>query len=107
MVTAMLVFVGTVSVMAQPDNVLTYREYRDDPVAFQAYLAGAYDGFGWANATLREDGQDLLFCQPTSLGLSIVDMEAALNSYMIGQDALLDYPVNMLALFALRARFPC
>lgn len=101
------VLTGAATASAQVDNVLTYREFVADRQAYRLYLSGAFDAFGWGNASLSRKDWQPLYCAPDDLGLTTYEVEAVLDSYLLGQDNLADMPINMLLLFALQDRWPC
>lgn len=78
-----------------------------DRKIIETLIGGMTIGLLWANATLKERGQPLLYCQPDKLVITqsqIIDM---MRRTMKDNPKWGDFPLGMMVLMTLQRTFPC
>jgi hypothetical protein len=71
------------------------------------YLTGVGEGLLWANAQLKAQKNTPFFCDPDDVSLTTADYLLMVNSETKQAYVKPDYPVELLLLKGLQARFPC
>lgn len=100
---------GVTLAMAAPAVAeMSYAEWEkiSDQDAARIYLKGIVTGLEWANSAIEQRGA--IFCQPRDLASTIEQSEAIIGSYMVGaSEEARAYPLGMVMMQAMIARFPC
>ena len=71
------------------------------------YLTGVGEGLLWANAQLKAQKSAPFFCDPDNVNLSTADFLAILDREVKEAYVQAEYPIELLLLKGLQARFPC
>jgi hypothetical protein len=71
------------------------------------YINGLENGYGWANATLSNNGEVPLYCQPSRLALSQDQIVDILRRFVEANPNLREMQTGLVLLMALQEMFPC
>ncbi len=71
------------------------------------YLTGVGEGLLWANAQLKAQKGTPFFCDPDDVSLTTTDYLSLVDSEAKQPYVQPEYPVELLMLKGLQARFPC
>jgi hypothetical protein len=71
------------------------------------YLTGVGEGLLWANAQLNAQKAAPFFCDADDVSLTTADFLAILDTEVKAAYVQAEYPVELLLLQGLQARFPC
>jgi hypothetical protein len=71
------------------------------------YLTGVGEGLLWANAQLKAQKGTPFFCDPDDVSLATTDYLSIVDSETKQPYVQPEYPVELLMLKGLQARFPC
>jgi hypothetical protein len=104
--------IATALLAATPARAeLTYREFQtrtgEDRQLLELWLDGVVAGFGWANGVDDAENRPLPYCQPRDSVLEPEQQLRILHGYAQRNPDMLDYPLGMVMLFALRDAYPC
>jgi hypothetical protein len=73
----------------------------------EIFLSGVYDGFSVADAAMRDDHKERLFCAPDELSMTNDQLNSILAVYVEKHKVHMDWPVSLYLLTALQEVFPC
>lgn len=74
-------------------------------VEIQAYLQGVGEGVGWAIAFA--DAEQPIFCAPDDKAHNRAEYIQILEDFVAANPSVKEYPVEMILLVALQAKYPC
>lgn len=93
---------------ASPAEAVSFQDFQSlSENSKQAFLRGAEEAYGFANATLSEDGVARLYCVPQGTAHSIDDLSALVRGYTIRNSFALELPVSLILLSAMQEAYPC
>lgn len=72
-----------------------------------AFIHGQAAGLGWANATLKNQGRPLLFCQPEMLAINPEQAVDIMRDYLMRHPEHSDFEAGLILLAAHKEVFPC
>ena len=75
---------------------------------FMPYISGVSSGYSWANAFLRSDNKQPLFCNPSKVPMNALNYADLLDTYIHDHPGLAaDIPIDLILGKALVEAFPC
>ena len=95
------------------DLYLEHRDSKSKEIVnfFDSHLSGMASAFTYANAQLKVSKQDLLYCQPGQLSLTIDNIKNFIDDQIEENKKLNVYngeePITLLLLTRLKTVFPC
>lgn len=106
--TKLLSAVCLTALLATPAAALDHANYaaNHDSPEVQAYIQGIGEGYGWAIA-FTDPKQPKLFCAPEDDTHTRQEYVALLDDYIAANSKVTEYPVEMILLLALQAKYPC
>ena len=95
------------------DLYLEHRDSKSKEISsiFDSHLSGMTSAFIYANAQLEVNKQDLLFCQPGKLSLTVENIKRFIDDQIEENKKLNVYngedPITLILLTRLKTVFPC
>lgn len=104
----LLTTIAVAAALSTPALAFDYPDYvaSHDDVEVQAYIQGIGEGIGWAIA-FTDDPHPKVFCAPDDKAHERAEYIKILDDYATANPELQQYPVEMILLVALQAKYPC
>jgi hypothetical protein len=100
--------IALAAAMTVPAVAYDYKDYMSthDELEVQAYLQGVGEGLGWAIA-FTDDPHPKLFCAPDDKAHDRAEYVQILDGFESSHPDMQEYPIEMVLLLALQAKYPC
>jgi hypothetical protein len=105
---SLLTTVAVAAAMTTPAFAYDWADYQatHDEVEVQAYVQGIGEGIGWAIA-FTDDPHPKVFCAPDDKAHNRSEYVQILDDFAAANPDLQQYPIEMILLLALQAKYPC